>query len=268
MFGFLQEGLFSRLFPLGIPTDGAWKYYVVYFGFAVAVILSAYLLGSVNASIVVSKTIYHDDIRNHGSGNAGLTNMLRTYGKGAAGLTLLGDLLKTAISVLIAGVFFGFGYVGGVSVGGGIVGPEMGFCYVAGLFAVIGHIFPVFYKFKGGKGVLATATMALILSPIPFLILLLTFIIIVAISKYVSLGSVIGAIFYPVSLFVYFKICFGEAAMPPLMAFASIVLAILIVWCHRENLERISNHTERKLSFKKKPEVTVEEANDEDDDEE
>ena len=104
---------------------------------------------------------------------------------------------------------------------------------------------------------LATATMALILSPLPFAILLLLFIGIVALSKYVSLGSVIVAIFYPVSLFVFFKIFFAEGtSMPPLMAFASIVLAILIVWCHRENLERISNQTERKLSFKKKPEVT------------
>ena len=257
MFLFLQEGLFSRLFPSGIPTDGAWKYYIAYFGFAILVIISAYLLGSVNTAIVVSKSIYRDDIRNHGSGNAGLTNMLRTYGKGAAGLTLFGDLLKTAIAVLIAGIFWGFGYVGGISVGGGILGPEMGFCYIAGLFAVVGHVFPIYYKFKGGKGVLATATMALILSPLPFAILLLLFIGIVALSKYVSLGSVIVAIFYPVSLFVFFKIFFAEGtSMPPLMAFASIVLAILIVWCHRENLERISNQTERKLSFKKKPEVT------------
>ena len=271
MFGLLQEGLFSRLFPNGIPESGAWIYYLAYFGFAVAVIISAYLLGSVNTAIVVSKSIFRDDIRNHGSGNAGLTNMLRTYGKGAAGLTLLGDLLKTAIAVLIAGILWGFGYVGGISVGGGILGPELGFCYIAGLFAVIGHVFPIFYKFKGGKGVLATATMALILSPLPFAVLLLTFIIIVAISKYVSLGSVIGAIFYPVSMFIYFKIFFKDGtAMPPLMAFATIVLAILIVWCHRENLERISNHTERKLSFKKKPEVEATESDaddDEDDDE-
>ena len=269
MFGFLQEGLFSRLFSTGIPTDGAWKYYLTYFGFALVVIIAAYLLGSINTAIVVSKTLYRDDIRTHGSGNAGLTNMLRTYGKGAAGLTLLGDLLKTAVAILIAGIFWGFGYVGGVRVGGGFYGHEMGFCYIAGLFAVIGHVFPIYYKFKGGKGVLATATMALILSPLPFLILLLTFIAIVAISKYVSLGSVIGAIFYPVALFAYFKIFFAEnTTMPLLMAFASIMLAILIVWCHRENLERISNQTERKLSFKKKPEVAKNPIKDEGNDEE
>ena len=214
----------------------------------IIVIASSYLLGSVNSAIVLSKIIYRDDIRKHGSGNAGLTNMLRTYGKGAAGLTLLGDMLKTALAIALAGVLFGFNYAGGVSIGDG-------FCYVAGLFAVLGHIFPVYYGFKGGKGVLATATMALIVSPLPFLVLFTLFVIIVAVSKYVSLGSVVSAILYPVVLHGYFTIRFSEAekSLPGLIAFSTIVLAILIVWCHRGNLQRISNRTERKLSFKKKP---------------
>lgn len=262
MFSFLQEGLFSRLFPNNIlPETGAWLFYLAYFGFALIVIVSSYLLGSVNTAIVVSKTLYRDDIRKHGSGNAGLTNMLRTYGKGAAGLTLLGDLLKTAIAVLIAAVFWGFNYVGGIS-------TSLGFCYIAGLFAVVGHIFPIYYKFKGGKGVLATATMGLILTPLPFAILLLLFIVIVAISKYVSLGSVVAAVFYPVTLFAFFKLLFNEGtSIPPLAALATIIIAILIVWCHRENLERISNQTERKLSFKKKPEVAAKEDEDGEDEE-
>lgn len=257
MFDFLQRGLFSYLFPT-FPSEKAWLYYLTYIGFAVAIIAVGYLLGSLNASMVVSKLLYHDDIRKHGSGNAGLTNMLRTYGKGAAGLTLLGDILKTAIAILFAGVLFGFGYVGGIS-------TNLGFCYVAGLFAVVGHIFPIYYKFKGGKGVLATATMALILTPLPFAVLLLIFVIIVWITRYVSLGSIAGAIFYPVSIFVYFKVFFAEGTPIPLFAAVStVILAILIVWCHRGNIERISNRTERKLSFKKKPEI---EALPEDDDE-
>lgn len=261
MFDFLQRGLFFKLFPGGvIPSENAWLYYLAFFGFAIAVIVISYLLGSVNTAIVVSSTIYHDDVRKHGSGNAGLTNMLRTYGKGAAGLTLLGDILKTAISILIAGILWGFAYVGGISTG-------LGFCYVAGLFAVLGHIFPIYYKFKGGKGVLSTATMALILAPIPFAILLTVFIVIVAISKYVSLGSVTGAIFFPVALYSYMKLFFPDAALPLLAALSSIILAILIVWCHRENLERISNRTERKLSFKKKPEVETASVDEEDADE-
>ena len=224
-----------------------------YIGFVMLLILGSYLLGSINSSIIISKVLYRDDIRKHGSGNAGMTNMLRTYGKGAAGLTLIGDMLKTALAIVLAGILFGFNYVGGVSTGDG-------FCFVAGLFAVLGHIFPIYYGFRGGKGVLATATMALILSPIPFLFLFAIFVVIVWISKYVSLGSVTVAILYPIVLHGYFTIRFPEAqrTLPGLIAFSTIVLAILIVWCHRGNLQRISNKTERKISFKKKPKADAE----------
>ena len=247
MFAFLQIGLFGRLFPIGTIIDS--KYYVAYVGFILLTIFGSYLFGSINSSIIISKTLYGDDIRKHGSGNAGMTNMLRTYGLGAAGLTLLGDLLKTALAILLAGIFFGFGYVGGVSIGG----SEAGICYVAALFAVLGHIFPIFYGFKGGKGVLATATMALILTPVPFLFLLVVFVLIVWASKYVSLGSVSVAVLYPVILPGYFILTFGPGSVPLLVSLSSVLLAIIIVWSHRENLERIGNRTERKISFKKKP---------------
>ena len=247
-------GLLNYLFT---PEDTS--FFIFYMLFTVVTIVCAYLLGSINSAIIISKTIYHDDIRKHGSGNAGLTNMLRTYGKGAAGLTLLGDISKTAIAILISAVFFGFNYVGGVSTGDGM-------CYVAGLFTVVGHIAPAYYKFKGGKGVLTTAVTALILSPIPFLILFTLFVLVVAISKYVSLGSVIAAILYPVMLRGYFAVVFSntDKSLPGLAALATIIIAILIVWCHRGNLQRISERTERKISFKKKPEITkvAEEADD------
>ena len=207
------------------------------------VLFTAYLLGSINSAILISKLVYHDDIRKHGSGNGGMTNMLRTFGGKAAALTLIGDVSKTAIAILIAAVFYGFGYVAGIAVN------EM--CYVAGLFAVLGHIFPLYYGFKGGKGVLVTSTMAMILTPVPFLMLLALFAAIVAMSKYVSLGSVSVAILYPVLLHGAFAVLF-ESPMPGLMALSTIILACLIVWCHRENLKRISEGTERKLSFKKK----------------
>ncbi len=258
MFDFLQFGLLERLIKSGSLEEGSLKFNLLYLAFTLLIIAISYLLGSINTSIIISKVIYKDDIRRHGSGNAGLTNTLRTYGKGAAGLTLLGDILKTAISILISAIFFGFGYIGGMSFGG----DGRGMCYIAGLFAVIGHIFPVYYRFKGGKGVLATATMGLILSPTPFLVLLLLFVIIVAISKYVSLGSIVGAMFYPVSLYVYLQIITKGAPLPLYCAIASITLAIMIVYCHRGNIERIQNHTERKLSFKKKPEVSVENEDD------
>ena len=102
----------------------------------------------------------HIYINSHGRASAG------AFGKKAALLTLIGDMLKTVISILFAALLFGFQYVGGVSSGDGL-------CYIAGMFAILGHIFPIYYRFKGGKGVLCTATMALILSPIPFLIVFL-----------------------------------------------------------------------------------------------
>ena len=206
-------------------------------------VVAAYLLGSINSAIIVSKILYKDDIRRHGSGNAGLTNTLRTYGKGAAALVLVGDMLKTAISIFIAGFLLGFNYKFGMSF-------NEGWCYIAALASVVGHIFPVYYGFKGGKGVLSTSTAALILTPYVFLILLVLFVTVVALSKYVSLGSVSAALLYPVAVSAQVKLCF--TVMPGLIAASTIALAIIIVWCHRGNLQRISDRTERKISFKKK----------------
>lgn len=249
----LQEGLIHYLFSTKILS--AEIYYPVFFAAVFAVIAISYLLGSINSAIIVSKVIYHDDVRKHGSGNPGTTNMLRTFGAKAALLTLIGDMMKTVISIFIAGVIFGFYYFRGIS-------TNDGFCYIAGLFSVLGHVFPIYYKFKGGKGVLSTATMVLILSPIPFAVLFLLFAALVAWTKYVSLGSVSAAVLYPVALHATFSIIgFPESG---LISIASITIAILIVWCHRANLQRISDKTENKISFgKKKPEPIEEEADDE-----
>ena len=216
---------------------------VAYFASLFVVLFAAYLLGSINSAILFSKLVYKEDIRTKGSGNGGMTNMLRTYGGKAALLTLAGDLGKTVISIFIAGFVFGFGYVGGVS--------TCGECYFAGLFAVLGHIFPIYYKFKGGKGVLVTSTMALILSPVPFLILFGVFAAIFAMSHYVSLGSVCVAVLYPVVMHGYFTVLF-ETPMDVLIALTTIIIACLIVWCHRGNLKRIGERTEKKTYLRKK----------------
>ena len=121
----------------------------------VAIILCAYLLGSVNFAIIISGKKYKDDIRSHGSKNAGMTNMMRTYGKGAAALTLGGDALKAVISCII-------GY---------LVMGQFG-AYAAGLFCMLGHVFPLYYGFKGGKGVVTAAATVLMTDPIVFLILI------------------------------------------------------------------------------------------------
>lgn len=244
MFNLNDGGLLKFLSLKGFfPADSIYLT-IAYFAFLLVVLLAAYFLGSINSAILFSKLIYKEDIRTKGSGNGGMTNMLRTYGGKAALLTLAGDLGKTAISILIAGVVFGFEYTA-VAIS---VSEE---CFLAGLFAVIGHVFPVYYKFKGGKGVLATATMALILTPIPFLILFGIFALVFTMSHYVSLASVCVAVLYPVLLRGTFAVVF-EDFMPGLVALSTIILACLIVWCHRENLKRISERTERKTYLRKK----------------
>ncbi len=223
---------------------GTGSFYV-WLAFFLISIVAAYLLGSINSAIIISKVFYGDDIRKHGSGNAGTTNMLRTYGKKAALFTLIFDMLKTVIAILIAGVLLGFFYVrGAVSV------SEV--CYIAGLFAVIGHVFPIYYRGKGGKGVLCAATMCLVLTPIVFVIMLLIFVLLVAMTKYVSLGSVTGVGLYPVALHAYMAVLYPEVPMSGLITLAIILLAVLIIWCHRANLSRIMNRTESQISFKKK----------------
>ena len=190
-----------------------------------------YLLGSVNFALVISKLFYHDDIRKYGSGNAGMTNMLCTYGKGAALATLLCDMLKAVISVLLGSFLLGTAFGG----------------YLAGTFCILGHIFPIFFKFKGGKGVATVAAMILTLDPLCFLILMIIFVLLVAATKYVSLGSVICMSLYPI--ITYKLATHGSVGFPVLFSF---LVAVLIIFMHRDNIARIRNHTENKISFSRK----------------
>lgn len=250
MFNLNRGGLFAYI--CGSGADAVPDNVLLFFAFLLLSIAAGYLLGSVNTAIVISKVFYRDDIRKYGSGNAGMTNMLRTFGGKAAIGVLVGDMLKTVIAIFIGGVLFGFGYIGGFSMG--YDSQHMMFLgigtYTAGLAAVLGHIFPVYYGFRGGKGVLVSATMALCLSPILFAIMFAIFVLMVATSKYVSLGSVTAAIMYP--LLVYGLFGMMETTAPPIILLVSILIAGIIVFAHRENLKRISDRTERKLSFKKK----------------
>ena len=234
----LNEGLLKFITENVITAE--WQYYAYYIGFVLFAVVAAYLLGSLNSAIIVSKLLYGEDIRTFGSGNAGLTNMLRTYGKKGAALTLAGDMLTTALAIFIAGTLLGFNYMAGMSY-------NDGYCYMAALFAVLGHVFPIYYQFRGGKGVLVTATAALILTPLAFGILLLVFIAIVYVSRYVSLGSVSVALLYPVVVTAIIKLNF--TAIPGILSLSIIIIAVLVVWCHRQNLQRISDRTERKISI-------------------
>ena len=195
-------------------------------------VLIPYLLGSINTAILVSRHFYNDDIRKYGSGNAGFTNVMRTYGKKAAIITFAGDILKTLLAILVGWCVFGYLTA-----------------YIAGFACFLGHIFPVFYNFKGGKGVLCMATIMLMLDWRIFCALLVVFIGIVMATKYISAGSVICAMMFPLMLNrmnntgIY------------MIEFVAIAIAVIVVIKHRENLKRIFNGTESKFKIKKSKET-------------
>ena len=201
-------------------------------------VVAAYLLGSLNFAIIISGKQYRQDIRNFGSKNAGMTNMMRTYGKKAAGLTLLGDALKAVASCLIGYLLLG----------------QMG-AYVAGLFCIIGHMFPIYYRFKGGKGVVTAAVTVLMCNPFVFLILFVMFVVIVLCTKYISLGSVLCMLLYPILLDRIDRWLFGGA---PYVWIAAL-MTVLVVVKHWENIKRLSQGKESKFSFKKSVKTTTEE---------
>jgi glycerol-3-phosphate acyltransferase PlsY len=195
-------------------------------------ILAGYLLGSFNAALIVGKVFYQKDIRKYGSGNAGTTNVLRTLGKGAAAAVLVLDILKGILACLA-----------GQLITGNVENVGWAGMYLAGFAAVIGHNWPVFFGFKGGKGVLTSFAVILYISPIPALICLAVFIVIVSLTRYVSLGSIIAAILWPV-VSIFFD-------LPALMLVIAVLMVIMIIIRHKENITRLFRGTEKKLSFKK-----------------
>lgn len=209
---------------------GALNIVLMCLGFLV-IIMTAYLLGSINFAIIISGKKYKEDIRNHGSKNAGMTNMMRTYGKSAAILTLVGDALKAVLACIIG--FLIFGHFG---------------AYAAGLFCIIGHVFPIYYGFKGGKGVVTAAATILMTDQLTFLMLLLLFIIMVAIWRYISLASISCIGLYPLILSFNTSVIAGKISFGPLFA---VPIAILIIAKHWNNVQRLRAGTESKFSFKK-----------------
>lgn len=209
-------------------ADSSQSMGVLIFGWVITAVI-AYLLGSLNSGIIISKVKYGQDIRNFGSGNAGLTNMHRVYGKDGALLTLAGDIGKQIVSVVIGSLLLG------------IDGA-----YIAGAFCMIGHIFPVYYRFKGGKGVLTAATMILLIDPVIFAVLFIIFAVVLFFTRYVSLSSIIAAITYPAAV----TVAYGMGALFPLMF--ALFIGAMVIFMHRTNIYRLFNGTESKFSFHKK----------------
>ena len=193
----------------------------------IAALIIAYLLGSINTSIIVGKIKSGEDIRNHGSGNAGATNALRTFGKAAAVLVLMGDALKAVVAILA----------------GKLLGGELG-VYAAGIGVAIGHNFPVFFAFKGGKGIVVSAVAILFADWKIGLISIILSVIVIAITRYVSLGSIIGSLLIIVLGFVLrgFDVHY---------IIFSVVLGGLAIFRHRKNISRLIRGMENKLGSSK-----------------
>ena len=206
----------------------------------IIIAIIAYLVGSINFSIIISKKMAGFDVREKGSGNAGTTNMLRSVGVKAAAITLLCDILKGVVVILIA-----------ILIGNIVDGLDDALLVqLAGIFVIIGHTFPIFFGFKGGKGIATSLGVLLMINWQIGLICLVFALILMVITRMVSVGSIAAAILFPVLV-----IFIGQNYIVPVNNWSylifSIIVAVLVLFNHRENLKRIFTGKENKISFKK-----------------
>ena len=190
------------------------------------VIVAGYLLGSISTGVVLSRLFAKTDIRSQGSGNAGTTNMLRVLGRKMALLTFIGDMLKGIIAVFIGKWLIG-GELGGLL---GVVG------------AVLGHYYPLYFGFKGGKGIATSFGSLLFVFPVQALLAFAVFLILVAVTHYVSVGSIAAAITLPLLIVI-------TRFQEPTLWIITVCIGASVVWRHRANIKRLMNHTENKLDF-------------------
>ena len=203
-----------------------WNYVIAV---AITAVIS-YLLGCCNTSIVISKYFLRDDVRNHGSGNAGLTNFYRVFGQKKILFVILADVMKTVVSVLLgAAVLDTF-------CGQPVIGKLLG-----GLFCIVGHMYPVMFGLKGGKGVLAGGTLALFMGSKGALIVWGLFILCLLLTRFVSLGSLSAATAFPFAV--------GGFYQNWIYTVLAAIAGGLIVWKHRENIRRLVHGQESKLQF-------------------
>ena len=200
-------------------------------GMLLLVTAACYLLGCFNGAVIVSKYILRDDVRNHGSGNAGLTNFYRTFGGPLTAVVILTDVLKAVIAVLLGSWLLGF------------IDPLFG-KYWAGLFCLLGHMFPCMFHFKGGKGILSGGTIAIMIDWRIALVVWGGFLILTALTRYVSLGSLWAGASFP---FVTWY-CYPD----PVIVVLGFACGGLVVWQHRGNIQRLLSGTENKFSFHRK----------------
>lgn len=225
----------------------------------IVTVILGYLLGSINFAIIITKIVdKKKDIREMGSGNAGFTNVLRSVGKGPAVFTIVFDFLKAIIAVVVGGILFST-----ITSDNSIQLVEFSTYgkYLAGLCCIIGHMFPIYFGFKGGKGVVTTAALIAVADWRVFLAVIAVFAIVFIISKIISLSSLIGAVCYPIAtfLFLYFidyrPVLDTENAHSLSYVIISTLFTLFIGLCviikHKSNIERLLNGTEKKITAKK-----------------
>lgn len=210
--------------------------------------VSAYLLGSINWAIIFTHLFSHKDIRTVGSGNAGATNVLRSQGVLPAVLTVIGDIGKGVLAVMLGSWLLSHVYMTAGAETYSVESLHLIGGYMAGLCCVIGHLFPVFYGFRGGKGVLASLGMFFIIDWRIAVLGLVLFLITVAISRMVSLGSVLAASYIPI-LTLVFRLWVDEMSLSAVVfcTVLSGIIAALVIWKHGSNVRRIMSGTERRL---------------------
>ncbi len=206
-------------------------YFLIAAGMVFITVLLGYFLGCLNGSVMVSHFIIKDDVRQHGSGNAGLTNFYRTYGAKYALGVILFDMGKTVIACLL----------GGFLLKNAMQDWTLG-VLIGGLGCELGHMFPVFFGFKGGKGILSGGTLVWLLDWRVALIAWGLFAALWLATKYVSLGSVSAAVSMPVTTWLF-------CGHSPVYTVLAVVIAGLVVWCHRENIQRLVRGEERRFRW-------------------
>lgn len=218
------------------------------FRLVLSMILTAvvsYLIGSANFAIIICRLLYHKDIRDYGSGNAGMTNVARTFGRLPAILVTIGDFCKGALAMIV-------GHLLAMLIGGtGSFGdfPFYG-AYIVAVCVMLGHCFPVFYGFRGGKGILVSAGVILILDPPILLVLLIIFLVVFFCSKIVSLGSITVAAMYPVLTLIFGFLNGHETVWWDTLT--ALLIGGFVIFLHRANIKRLLNGTENRFGGKKK----------------